>query len=78
MRLDAVSPHSCPTRQVTAFNWRLHKRHAVGVKYVWSHRDANYPGVGDRTQTLGTVGIYYTLLGADGFGAVEWREALAH
>lgn len=66
------------TRVDTAFNWRLHKRHAVGVKYVWSHRDANYPGVGDRTQTLGTVGIYYTLLGADGFGAVEWREPSAH
>ena len=33
--------------------------------------------IGDRPQTLGTVGIYYTLLGADGFGAVDWREPAA-
>ncbi|WP_428421150.1 DUF3943 domain-containing protein [Methylibium sp.] len=65
------------SRVDTAFTWRLYKRHAVSVKYVWSHRDADYPVIGSRTQTLGTVGVYYTLLGADGFGAVEWRDAAA-
>jgi hypothetical protein len=58
----------------TALTWRLHGRHAIGVKYVWSHRDASYPIVGDRRQTLATVGVYYTLLGLDTFGTVDWRD----
>lgn len=65
------------TRVDTAFSWRIHGPHAIGVKYVWSHREADFPVIGDRPQTLGTVGIYYTLLGADGFGAVDWREPAA-
>jgi len=51
----------------------VHGRHALGVKYTWSHRGASYPGVGDRPQTLATVGVYYTLLGLDTFGTVDWR-----
>ncbi|CAN5831332.1 hypothetical protein BH11PSE8_BH11PSE8_29590 [soil metagenome] len=62
----------------TAFTWRLAGHHAIGVKYVWSHRSANYPTAGNRQQTLGTFGIYYTLLGADNFGAVDWRDGTVH
>ena len=29
--------------------------------------------LGERTQTRGTIGLYYTLLGNDRFGAVDWR-----
>ena len=58
-----------------ALTWRLHERHAIGIKYVWSHRRASYPNIADRTQTLATVGVYYTLLGLDGFGTVDWRDA---
>ena len=52
---------------------RVHKLHAVTVKYLWNRRDATSDALGSRTQTRGTVGIFYTLLGHDGFGAVDWR-----
>ncbi|MEO7336588.1 MAG: DUF3943 domain-containing protein, partial [Caldimonas sp.] len=61
------------SRVETALTWRLHGRHAIGVRYTWSHRQATYPVAADRSQTLGTVGLYYTLLGADGFGTADWR-----
>lgn len=28
----------------SAFTWRVHGQHAVGVNYLWSHRSASYPG----------------------------------
>ena len=62
----------------TALTWRVTGRHAVGMKYVWSHRSASYPVIGDRRQTLATAGIFYTLLGEDGFGVVDWRTPAAH
>lgn len=57
----------------TAFTWRIQGSHAIGVNYLWSHRSASYPVIGGRRQTLSTVGVYYTLLSGDGFGAVDWR-----
>lgn len=63
------------TRVESAFTMRISGPHAIALKYVWSHRNASYQSGGDRTQTLGTVGIYYTLLGEDGFGKTEWRAA---
>ena len=53
---------------------RLVGRHAITVKYIASHREANYPDLGQRHQTLGTVWLFYTLLGNSRFGAVEWRS----
>ena len=53
---------------------RIYRRHAITVKYVVSHREANYPDLGERHQTLGTVWLFYTLLGDTHFGAVEWRR----
>jgi hypothetical protein len=61
------------TRIDTSLTWRIHERHAISVNYLWSHRSAQFSGVGGRAQTLGTVGIYYTLLSKQGLGAVEWR-----
>ena len=52
---------------------RVYRLHAVSVKYLWNRRDATSDALGSRTQTRGTVGIFYTLLGHDGFGAVNWR-----
>ncbi|HWI14116.1 MAG TPA: hypothetical protein VNT02_07660 [Burkholderiales bacterium] len=66
--------HDNIARADTTFTWRIHKQHAVAVKYLWSRRDASYPDLGDRTQTRATVGIYYTLLGLERFGAVDWRQ----
>ena len=55
--------HDNIVRADVSFTWRLHRQHAVSVKYLWSRRDATYPDLGDRTQTRATVGIFYTLLG---------------
>jgi hypothetical protein len=54
---------------------RVHGRHAVGVQYVASQRDAHYPGLRDRHQTVGTVSLAYNFLSDTRFGAVEWRDA---
>lgn len=61
------------TRVDSAFTWRVQGPHAIGTNYVWSHRSADFPGTPGRRQTLGRIGLYYTLLGQDGFGAVDWR-----
>ena len=62
-------------RADASFTVRLVGRHAIALKYVWSHRDAHYPDLGDRTQTRATIGLFYTLLGNSQFGAVDWRGA---
>jgi len=54
---------------------RIYGRHALGVQYTASLRDAQYPDRADTHQTVGTVSLVYTLLGNPGFGAVEWRGA---
>ena len=60
-------------RADVAFTVRIHRQHAIAVKYLWNRRDASFPEFGDRTQSRGTFGVYYTLLGHERFGAVEWR-----
>ena len=62
------------SRVDTALTWRLSGRHAIGVKYVWTHRNASFPSGNVRVQTLGTVGLYYTLLGLDTLGTVDWTQ----
>ena len=65
--------HENITRADASLTVRVHKQHAVALKYLWSRRDASFPASGDQTQTRGTIGLYYTLVGKDGFGAVDWR-----
>ena len=74
-RVGGVGPggHDNIARADIAYTWRIKDRHAVTVKYLWNRRDAAYTDLGDRSQTRGTVGIFYTLLGADHFGRVEWK-----
>ena len=62
------------SRVDAALTWRIKGRHAVGVKYAWTHRNASFPSGSEQVRTLGTVGIYYTLLGLDTFGTVDWRD----
>jgi len=61
-------------RGTASFTVRVYDRHAIALKYVASSRDAQYPDLPDRHQTIGTATIAYTFLGSTGFGAVEWRE----
>jgi hypothetical protein len=54
---------------------RVYRRHALGIQYIASIRDATYPDRADSHQTIGTMSLVYTLLGDAKFGAVEWRGA---
>ena len=54
---------------------RVHGRHALGIQYIASSRDAYYANRADVHQTTATYSLVYTLLGDAGFGAVEWRDA---
>ena len=65
--------HDNIARADVALTLRVTGLHAVTFKYLWNRRDATSTALGDRSQTRGTVGIFYTLLGHDGFGAVDWR-----
>jgi hypothetical protein len=60
-------------RAEATFTVRLYRQNAVALKYVWSRRDATYPDIGDRDQVRGTLGLFYSFLGSDRFGATEWR-----
>lgn len=53
---------------------RIFDRHGISIRYVVSHRDATYPQVADRDQTISSVSLMYVFLGESGFGAVHWRE----
>ncbi len=57
------------------FTFRIFGRHALGIQYIASIRNAHYPDRADSHQTVGTVSLVYTLLGNTRFGAVEWRGA---
>ena len=56
-----------------SFTLRLFGRHGIAVRYVLSHRDARYPNIAYKDQTVETVSIMYVFLGSSRFGAVEWR-----
>jgi len=75
-RLGAGSTdgHDNIVRGDASFTMRVHKQHAIALKYVVTRRDDTTSTFGDRTQTRGTIGIYYTLLGQDRFGAYNWNE----
>lgn len=60
-------------RAESSFTLRVFDRHGVALRYTLSHRDAHYPSVEYRNQTVGAVSLMYVLLGNSGFGAVEWR-----
>ena len=55
------------------FTVRIYGPHAIGLQYLVSSRDARFPGLGDRHQSVETVSLSYNFLGHTRFGAVEWR-----
>jgi hypothetical protein len=65
--------HDNIARADAALTVRVHGLHAISVKYLWNRRDATSPALGNHSQTRGTVGIFYTLLGQDRFGTVDWK-----
>ena len=62
------SGHDNVARLDAALTWRIHRQHAVTLRYQLSRRDFDFSGLGSRTQSRATVGIFYTLLGRDRFG----------
>ena len=62
--------HDNIVRLDSSLMWRLSGPHAVSLRYVYSRRDSAYGFSTDR-QSRGTVGLFYTLLGTDHFGAAE-------
>jgi hypothetical protein len=65
--------HDNIVRGDAAITLRLHGLNAISIRYLGNWRDANFPDLGERTQSRATVGIFYTLLGHDRFGRVDWR-----
>jgi hypothetical protein len=63
--------HDNIARADISWTWRIRDQHAITVKYLWNQRDAEYPDLGNRAQTRGTLGIFYTLLGHERFGRVD-------
>jgi hypothetical protein len=66
--------HENIVRVDAALTVRIYKRHAISIKYLGNRRDANYPDTGDITQRRETIGVFYTLLGHDRFGAAAWND----
>jgi len=65
--------HDNILRLDAALTWRVYKQHAVSIRYLGNRRDASFAGAPTGRQVRNTVGIFYTLLGQDRFGSVDWR-----
>jgi hypothetical protein len=65
--------HDNIVRLDASFTVRVYERHGIALRYLLNRRDAFYPDLGDSSQTRGTIGIFYTFLGHERFGAVDWR-----
>ncbi|HEY2561249.1 MAG TPA: DUF3943 domain-containing protein [Caldimonas sp.] len=65
--------HDNIVRLDAALTWRLHRQQAISIRYLGNRRDASFAGSPTGTQVRNTVGIFYTLLGQDHFGGVDWR-----
>ena len=65
--------HDNIVRADASLTLRVYRQHAISLKYLGNRRDAFYPDFGDSSQSRSTLGVFYTWLGQDRFGAVEWR-----
>jgi hypothetical protein len=65
--------HENIARADVAFTYRVHGPHAVSIKYLGNRRDSHYPDIGGTRQQRQTIGIFYTYLGHDRFGAAQWQ-----
>ncbi len=65
--------HDNIARLDAALTVRIHRQHAVSVRYLGNRRDASFDGSPTSKQVRNTVGLFYTLLGQDRFGGADWR-----
>lgn len=73
--LLSAEPHGQENilRGETSLTFRIIGPHGMSLRYAVSHRDARYPNIEFRDQTIETISLMYVFLGGTGFGAVEWR-----
>lgn len=71
---DEVSGSERIGRATVNLNFRVWKRHGLGLQYVRSVRDARYLNHASKRQSDDTVSLVYTFLGSANLGAVEWRN----
>ena len=64
--------HDNIVRGDLALTWRVAGPHALTLKVLGNRRDARFDGSGSRQRQV-AAGVFYTLLGQDRFGAVDWR-----
>ena len=73
-RVGAASGgHENIARTDVAFTWRVLGQHGISIKYLGNFRDTSSPAAGDVSTRRSTVGVFYTRLGNERFGAVDWR-----
>jgi hypothetical protein len=60
-------------RAEASFTWRFARLRALTFRLIGNRRDARFTALGSTRQTQVTAGIFYTLLGQDRFGVVDWR-----
>jgi hypothetical protein len=65
--------HDNILRGDASFTYRIAKQQAVTIRMLGNRRDARFVNPGTQRQTQVTVGIFYTLLGQDRLGSVDWR-----
>jgi hypothetical protein len=63
--------HDLILRADASLALRLASYHGLAVKYVYSRRAATLPGAPKTIQAEASVGLYYTFLGTQGFGAIR-------
>lgn len=64
-------------RENVGFTVRIYGPHAPGIQYLVTTRDAHFPDLRDRHQSVETVSLSYNFLGHTRFGATEWRPDVA-
>ncbi|MGE5320167.1 MAG: DUF3943 domain-containing protein [Hyphomicrobiaceae bacterium] len=65
--------HDNIIRGEASLTWRIARQRAITLKLLGNRRDARFPTLGLSRQTQVTAGIFYTILGQDQFGAIDWR-----
>ncbi|HYP67539.1 MAG TPA: DUF3943 domain-containing protein [Thiobacillaceae bacterium] len=65
--------HDNIIRADASFTWRIAKQRAITIKVLGNRRDAKFTTLGSSRQTQVTAGIFYTFLGQDHFGTIDWR-----
>jgi hypothetical protein len=65
--------HDNIVRLDAALTVRVYRQHAVSIRYLGNRRDASFDGSPTGKQVRNTIGVFYTLLGQDRFGTVDWR-----